>query len=371
MSHERLTRTIATVSLGLAVLLAACGGGAPPATSVPSGAAAVSATATATPNPVAEFYRGKTIKLMIGFGAGGLFDTHARLLARFLGKYIPGTPTVIVENKPGASSVLAANTVYTTEPKDGTVITSFNPGIILQQAIKAPGIEFDGSKFQYLGGLRSGATACGVRNDSGITTQSLLSGSEMTVGATGPGSETYDVPTALNAVTKLKFKIVSGYKDVPSIKLAMQNKEIQGFCGAFVSVINNQYRDLWEGSSAIGKFLIITGDTTPDHALLKGVPAIETLNLLQADGKALLHAIEAPNQMFVPYAFAPGVSADRVAALRDAVAKTFADADYLAEKQKAGLGEQFYTPADADRIVRDMLNAPADILAKVKEIQKR
>jgi tripartite-type tricarboxylate transporter receptor subunit TctC len=137
---------------------------------------------------VANFYRGKTIRILVGFAPGGTFDLYARMVAKVLPKHIPGNPSVVVENKPGAGSILAANVLYNAEAKDGTVIATFNESLLLQQLIGAQGIEFDAGKFQWLGSAVNQPPGCTIRADLGISGIEDLRAREVVLGAPGPGT---------------------------------------------------------------------------------------------------------------------------------------------------------------------------------------
>ncbi len=149
---------------------------------------------------VADFYRNKTVRIIVGFDPGGAFDGYSRLLARHMARHLPGNPTIIVENRPGAASRLAANAVYNTEPKDGTVIASINQNLVMEQVLDPTGIEFDSAKFNWLGSAASSPGGCAVRVDTGISTiRDVMDGREVVIAADQPGSNAFDIPAVLNA----------------------------------------------------------------------------------------------------------------------------------------------------------------------------
>lgn len=316
---------------------------------------------------VADFYRGKTVKIVVGSSPGGLPDTNARLLARHMPRYLPGSPTVIVENKPGAGGFLAANAVYNTEPKDGTVLNIFFGTIVLQQALGAEGIQFDAARYQWLGSIARTYAACAVRTDTGVTSlQQLADGQEVVLGTTGPGTTLHDTPSVLNAALGTRFKLVPGYPGINEIVLAIEKKEVDGFCAGFDPMLAAAGR-LLEGGSPTLKVLVVMGSETPDHPLLKGVPAAETL-ARTPQARQMLRLVAAPNQFTNAFAVAPGVPADRVAALRRALARTFADEQFLAEARQARLPVNPLSAEELSRGIAEVLSTPPDVLASLKAV---
>ncbi len=383
--QARLTLAGLALPALFGLLLGAC---APPPTPTiaPTRAEATAVPAKPTPAPaaqpsptskpaafderaVADFYRGKTIRIVVGFAPGGAFDVYSRILAKYLPKYLPGSPTVIVENRPGAGSVLAANAVYNTEPKDGTVIGSFNEFLVLQQLMDAPGIQFDTGRFQWLGSSVSTFSACLARTDVGIRSiQEIMDGKELVVGTTGPGAATHDTPAVLNAALGTRFKLVPGYDGIAKVQLALESKEVDGYCVSFdaVQIVG---RHMLEGDSPSARVLVVMGDKTLDHPFLKGVPAAETLAKTE-EARTLLRTLHAPSQMSKPFAVAPDVPRDRVEALRKAVADSFADPQFRDEAQRA---QQEVSPSNGERvtaIVRQLLSTPPPVVARLKDVLK-
>jgi tripartite-type tricarboxylate transporter receptor subunit TctC len=331
-------------------------------------AASPAAKPTFDEKAVADFYRGKTVRIVLGLAAGAGADLTARLLARHIPKYIPGNPSVIVENRPGAGGLLAANTVYAAEPKDGTVIGAVLEGHPLQQALAAPGIEFDATKFQWIGSLIKTPGACMARTDTGINTiQDLITGGkELIVATSGPGSTPHDIPAVLMEATGAKFKLIPGYPGgAPSLQ-AVESKEVDGYCVSLSAMLTTATR-LLEGSPPQAKIIVVTGARTPDHPLLRGVPAAEPLAKSE-EGRQLLRAVGAPGEMTRPFAFAPGVPADRVAAMRHAFNQTMTDRDFRDEAQKAQVELSPSTGEEVERTVQAMLGLPQPTLDKLKTV---
>jgi tripartite-type tricarboxylate transporter receptor subunit TctC len=319
---------------------------------------------------VADFYRGKTIRIVVGFAPGGTFDASSRIIARHLPKHLPGSPTVIVENKPGAASLLAANLVYNAEPKDGTVIASFNEYSVLRQALGAQGVEFDAGKFNWLGNGNKTFSVCLARNDSGIGAiqDTIGGGKELTVGTVGLGTNSHDGPAVLSAALGARLKLVPGYESVPKVRLAAEAREVDGYCHTFDS-LPTTYRELVEGPKASVHVIVALTSQIPDLPFMKGVPTAESLAKTE-DAKLMLQTIDAPAKMTRPLAVAPDVPKDRVAALRRSLEQTWRDAEFQAELGKAGLDGVFGTGEEVERLVQEVLRTPPAVLAKLKDVLK-
>jgi tripartite-type tricarboxylate transporter receptor subunit TctC len=188
--------------------------------------------------PAEEFYKGKTITFVVGFSAGGGFDTYTRLIARHFAKHIPGNPTVVVENKTGAGSLIAANYIYNQAPHDGTVIGNWIGPLVLQQVLGNKAAKFDGRKFGWLGVPTPDSGVCALTKASGIKTMDdwFKSKRPIKIGGTAPGSTTDDVPNLLQAALGLPMKLVEGYKGTAKIRLAAESGEIDGGCWAWESI---------------------------------------------------------------------------------------------------------------------------------------
>src|SRR5918992_2686943 len=248
----------------------------------------------------ADFYSGKMIRIIIGSGAGGTYDIYSRLLAKHMPRFIPGNPSITVQPKPGAGGLIAANTIYNAEPKDGTVIGSFGETFVLRQAMGAPGIQFDSAKYQWIGSAINTAIACVARTDSGIASfRDVMDGKPFTVGTMAPGSTIYDTPAVLNAAFNAQMKLVRGFEGVANIVNATEAREVDGYCASWLAILTTgRHMQLFD-SGAI-RFILIMGDKTPDHPLLKGVPAAESVAKTD-DAKQLLRALHAPSQITNPY----------------------------------------------------------------------
>src|SRR5688572_9278661 len=179
------------------------------------------------------FYRGKTVRIVVGFSPGGGFDVYSRTISRHIGKHLPGNPTVIVENMTGAGSLVAANHVFKVAKPDGLTIGNINGGIFMQQFLGWPGIEFDALKYEYIGVPVKDKSVCVMTKASGFTSfeKWMASKSPLKLGATGPGSATHNVPLILKEALNLPIQLVSGYKGIADVRLAAESGELAGVCG--------------------------------------------------------------------------------------------------------------------------------------------
>ena len=336
------------------------------------GAALALLAAPAYGDSVADFYRGRTIRIVVGYGPGGATDTSARLVVKFLAKHIPGNPTIVIQNKPGGGSMLAANTVYNVEPKDGTVIAMFSSDQVLKQAWGAPGVRFDATKYQWISSAFDTSAMCAVRTDAGVGRfeDIMGDGKEVILSSFGKGGLSHIPAITFNAVFGTKFKVVTGYVGGAAQRLAVKSNEVQGFCTTFTTVKGVE-AGMFEGPGACCKVLIIAGSDVEDHPFLKGVPAAEELAKKLGKSKddvAMLRAMNAPNRISLPVAFAPGVPKDRVRAIQRAYDKAYKDPELrkLAKRMRMDLkpknGEQ------VSRVVQELFQTPRPVLARLKEL---
>ena len=179
----------------------------------------------------AEFYKGKTVELYIGYSVGGGYDLYARVLARHLGKFIPGHPTVVPKNMEGAGSLRLANWLYRVAPKDGTALGTFGRGTAFDPVLGEPGAQFDGTKFSWIGSANDEVSVCVAWQNTGVTSFNDLLTRDFTVGGTGGSSDTDQFPRIINGVLGTKMRIVSGYPGGNDVVLAMERGEVQGRCG--------------------------------------------------------------------------------------------------------------------------------------------
>jgi tripartite-type tricarboxylate transporter receptor subunit TctC len=341
----------------------------PAAQEQPTGATGAPRSEARTDDPaIAAFYRGKTVRIISGSGPGGLFDVYSRQVGRNRPRHLPGNPNIIVENRPGAGHRLAANAVYAVEPKDGTVIGHISQNLVLEQVIDTTGMEFDTARFQWLGSALKSTPGCMVRVDAGVTrVQDAMNGRELITAADAPGSSLYDVPAVLNAALGTRFKLVSGYNGISQAILALESKEVDAFCVS--DPLSGPVGILLSRENPSAKLIVLMGAESPAHPLAQGVPVAEPLARSE-EARQLLRAMNAPQQMSFPWVVAPDVPPERVAALRQALAETFADPQFLAEAERSNLVIGFSSGEEVTRMVQAILSTPPGALATLKELRK-
>lgn len=356
---------LAGVPVSLLLLLACA-----PATGAPPPGAGARAPA-AGPEAVGDFYRGKTVTVVVGFAAGGGFDTTARLVARHLAKHMPGNPTVVVENMEGAGSLIATNHLYNVAKPDGLTIGVFNELQVLNQLTGAEGVQFDGRKFGWVGNAQRTTVACTVRADSPYTTAQDLSRRDLpplVLGGTGPGADTHDFPKVLIGALGANIKLVLGYTGTGPIRLAVESREVEGMCWAYESVLATAQN--WLETNFINVF--IYQSRARDQRIEQRFPNARRAEDLTDDAgaKSLLRATTAPGAMAKPFAAPPGVPPDRLKALQDAFAATVKDPAFLAEAEQARLDIDPNPGPETQRIVNEILDLAPDLARRLGEIRK-
>ena len=319
---------------------------------------------------VADFYKGKTIRIVVGYGPGGATDSTTRLVAPALSKHIPGNPRIVVQNKIGGGSMLAANTVFNNERRDGTVIAAISSGLVPKQGRGEPGIRFDARKFQWLASGFDTSSMCAIRTDAGVNNIQEAMKKQLIMSSFSKGGLSHVEPVMFNAVFGTKFKVITGYGSGAAQRLAVKNGEVNGFCTTFQTVKSTEIA-MFEGPAKCCKVLIISGAEKEDHYLLKGVPAAE--QLAKELGKSseeisMLKVMNATNQISILHTFPPGVPKDRVEAMRDAFQKAYKDphTQALAKKSKRDL-----RPKRGDKVaavVNELLDIPKPVYMRMKEL---
>jgi tripartite-type tricarboxylate transporter receptor subunit TctC len=315
-----------------------------------------------------EFYRGKVVRIVVGFSAGGGFDAYARALSRRMGKYIPGEPTVIVENMPGAGSLIAANHVYRVAKPDGLTIGHFNGNQILGQLLGSPGIEFDARKMQWIGAPGYNHDLCIITRQSGIASaeQWLAAKTPLKLGGTARGATTDDGPKVLKEAIGLPLRVISGYKGTAEIRVAAESGEVDGLCGvSWMSV-----RTTWHKAMESGQAIVVLQNATKAHADLPKVPLAMSFAKTPEARQLLDAGIHQPSAVTYGYSLPPETPKDRVQILRKAFMETVKDREFLAEAAKANLEIAPESGEEVEQAIQKMFKTPAPIVAKLKESLK-
>jgi tripartite-type tricarboxylate transporter receptor subunit TctC len=323
-------------------------------------AAMLSFTPALAQEDVAAFFRGKTVRLVVGIGVGSGYDLNARLLARHMPQHIPGNPTVIVQNQPGAGSLTMTNQLFAAGPFDGTAIgASFN-GMPTTPLLQPQGARFEPNKLIWLGSTNRETQASYVWHTTPVETLTDVAKTEVVMGAQAPGSTQYDYPVLVNALFGYKFKVITGYEATPKIHLAMERGEVHG------TLAN------WSTLKAINldwvkekKIKMLAQWALKPHPELAGVPMALELAKTDADRQAMelaLARLEYGRPFFLP----PNVPADRVQALRRAFDATMKDPAYLAEAEKMKIDVDPLTGEQVAELVAKVNATPADTVARVR-----
>jgi tripartite-type tricarboxylate transporter receptor subunit TctC len=305
-------------------------------------------------------YEGKTITIVTSTGVGGVYDLTARVIARHMGRFIPGTPTLIVQNMPGGGNVLATNYMYAIAPKDGMTIASIHNAMPLHQVLDGRGVRFDAGKFNWLGSTGSENEVILVWRTAGVTTIKQAMEKEIVLGSTGSGSGLSIIPTAMNNVLGTRFKLVIGYKTSEDINLALERGEVQARAFGINSIIS-QHPD-WLRESKVA-FLAQAGVKRD-----KDLPEVPLLTELAGspEQRQVLKLISAPAGLGHPYLAPPGTPPERLAALRKAFAATLKDKAFLAEVDKLQIAIDPMSDDEVGAIVAETINAAPAVVAKAK-----
>ena len=311
-----------------------------------------------------NYYRGKTIRIVVGFSAGGGFDAYSRGIGRHLSKHIPGQPTIIVENMGGAGSRLAANFIYRA-PTNGLIIGNFIGSLVLQQIMGDKGIEFDANKFEWLGAPVQDESVCAITKASGIHSLDdwMAAKKPVKLGGEAPGANDSDIPRVLKAALGLPIQLVEGFKGTSAIRLAAESGEVDGGCWTWASI-----RTTWAKGLESGDVKPIIQLNEKKAADIPNVPnAIDFAKTPEA--RTLIEAgIHAPSAILRSYALPPGTPRERVTVLRNAFNATMKDKEFLAEMKKSKLEINALTGNEVDRTVKKLFQMDAATVAKIKEV---
>ena len=307
-----------------------------------------------------QFYSGKTITIVVGYSAGGGYDQYARMLARHLGRHIPGNPSVIVQNMPGAASMTAVRYLDATAPKDGTVITTFDPGLITQMlTADKPVVRF--SDFQWIGTLLRDIRICYAWGATGIKTfGDMLKRKQFLIGTTAKGSNAYVNGAILRNVFKAPVRQISGYPGSNEQRLALERGELEGNCGSWTAMPQD-----WLVNKKINALLRFAAKRPVD--MPADVPYVLDLAKTQ-DQKDVIEVLNSPGELGRPFIVAKQVPQERVAILRAALQATLKDEAFLADAKKQKLLLDPVEGEEAEKITKQIYAAPPDLIRKAKAV---
>jgi tripartite-type tricarboxylate transporter receptor subunit TctC len=312
-----------------------------------------------------EFYAGKTVQIVVGGPAGGGFDIYARIIARHLGKHVPGKPNVIVQNMPGAGMAIAANNVYRAKP-DGLTIAHWIGGLIIQQITGNPAINFDGRKIIWLGVPVADRLVCAFTRDSGIASMDewLRSKTPKKLGAMAPGTAYSDIARLLKAGLNPPSRIIEGYQGTSPLRLAMKGGEIDGLCGWGWKSLKTIARD----DLTSGELKVVLQVALERHPELKDIPAVAEYAGNDRARKLWQVGDYIHGSLQRPYSLPPGVPEDRVALLRKAFLDTLNDTGFLEEAKKAQIDVDPIDGVTTTKMIGELYDMKPDLIKELNAI---
>jgi tripartite-type tricarboxylate transporter receptor subunit TctC len=320
--------------------------------------ALLGAASPARAQSVADFYRGKTLSMLVGVGVGGEFDLVTRLLAKYIGRHIPGTPSTVAQNMVGASGMKVLNYVYNQAPRDGTSIVLVQPALPAAQAVGLPGVQFEAEKLRWLGTIAPSVETLVVWHATGVKSVKDARERELVIGATARGSNTYGFPALMKEFLGARFKIVTGYASGTQINLAMERGEVDGRDNSWAS---------WKTTKP---------DWVKEHkitVIARFGPAVSGLDapaigemVESADERRIIELVLSGGELGRPFAVAPGVPPERVAALRAAFDAVMRDPDFLAEAAALNFDVAPIGGEALQGIVERVVNTPKDLAGRAK-----
>jgi tripartite-type tricarboxylate transporter receptor subunit TctC len=318
---------------------------------------------SAAQDNVSAFYKGKTLDMIVSSGVGGGQDANARLIARHWPRHIPGAPGMVVKNMPGAGHLRAANFMANQAPKDGTVIAALVPSFVLSQVLQtSKGIQFDAAAFNWIGASAANNSTFYVWSTSPVKTMEDATRRETLMGATGAGSYTMIYPAIMNAIVGTKFKIVAGYKSTNEVSLALERGEVEGRAGNNFNSLKMENAD-WLRDGKIRLIAQVGLERDPEFP---DIPLMMEFGKTP-DDKALLKLFSADIAVGRPFLTSPGVSAERVEALRRSFLATMADATFLKEAEAGNVEVAPVPGARLQQVVADIVATPPEIARRARE----
>jgi tripartite-type tricarboxylate transporter receptor subunit TctC len=319
------------------------------------------------------FYQGKTITLIAGTTAGSQYDAHARLIAQHWGKHIPGNPDIIVQNMPGAGSLIAANHLYNVAKPDGLTVTSIIPAIYFNQLAGRKEVKFDYGKFNWIGSVDRSDNVLYMRSDTPFKTihDVRRTAQQPKCAATGTGTVGHYTPKLLNETIGTKFEIILGYPGGPELDLAVEKNEAQ--CRAFTHAAwfsGEPYRT-WQTKGFV-HLLIQTGKKRDER-----LPQVPTLNELMDEfkteetGRRLANVVLASGELGRPYLLPPGIAAERLKSLRESFVKLMADPAFLADIKRRGLEVKPATGEELEKLAKEVMAQPPEVIERMQKLMEK
>ncbi len=305
-----------------------------------------------------SFFKGKTIRFVVGTAPGGGHDIHIRALAKEFSKFVPGQPHVVVQNMPGGGGVIAGNYVYKAAKADGLTVGFFPGGNVLLDLIGQSGVEFSSRKFQWLGSISTTVSTCFARNDAGVKALSDTIGSAkpLTVGSSGRGTTMSIHPRALNKILGTNFKVIEGYRGASGVYAALERGEVDGICGLFWSSTQTAHPD-WVPKGFINVFLQMGLDK---HSELKQVPWVMDL-IQKPEDRRFLETLFAPLRMARPFFLPPDVPSERVQILREGFMAALTEPKFQKRAERMRLEISPISGEKVQSLVEDVFASPPDV----------
>jgi tripartite-type tricarboxylate transporter receptor subunit TctC len=323
---------------------------------------ALTVASSAAAQPIADFYKGKTVTITVGYPPASGYTFYGQILARYLGEHIPGKPNVIVQNMPGAGSIKAANYLYNVAPKDGTAVGIFSIGALIDELFGESQTSFDTTKFAWIGNMDESVGVCVVRDTTGIVRFDDLLRRETVFGGTGPSGGATQAALALTRLYGAKIKLVKGYPGAEDVVLAMDRGEVEGVCGITKAVLKSRL----SAQVKSGKLRPIIHDTMKSQSDLPGVPGVYDLAKTDKD-REVLDLLFGWRVLGRPVAAPPGLAADRLKALQVAFMQAMADPRLVAEVEKANLDLAPSSGDDVAGLVGRLFSHSKETIARAAE----
>jgi tripartite-type tricarboxylate transporter receptor subunit TctC len=312
-----------------------------------------------------QFYNSKTVRMVVGYAPGGGYDFYARLIARHMGKHIPGNPTFIVDNMPGAGSLVSANHLYKIAKPDGLTIGHFNGSLFQLKAMGQREIEFDSTQFEYVGSVAKVDVVCGFSKASGIDSVEKWLAAKVAprMGATAPGTGGHDVSRVLNATLGLPMQLVLGYKSTGDMRVATERGELNGLCTGWES-----FKSLWKQQIESGELIIVLQALPKPHADLPKVPMAISLAKTEEARELIQVGIHNVSAISRPFILPPRTPKERVELLRKAFMATMNDPEFRTDAEKSNLDLSPLSGEELEKTVHSLAKMNPLLLARLKQI---